>query len=322
MYNERLLPLANRISNWFCENYTTLLKKGLTEYRGWTEDVLNLRLEEDIFKLFTLAINWNTNISWEIGLATFEILDELDFLTAEKLRDSKFVATVKQRMKDWRFKNMLTQRIRQIQERPYAITRKTHSGPRSVWVDAYHVAAINWDLVREWLRVDEIIRGRTPRIEGKELIENLKNLFLIKLDGKTRSMLKVKTFLICRELNCQNVVNIDIKYCCVPDSRVREQMKILGFPVSYSYYHNSEVLARYFKKLYDLPIFYFFEECKKQRENNCATCRANEFCLETCQLSPLKQVKLPVKEQTEIKRRESPVDIIDKLKKIFGNDRE
>ena len=152
-YDERLLLLANRISDWFCESYPSLLKKGLREYRGWTEDILNLRLEEDVFKLFTLAINWNTNIAWEIGLATFEILDELDFLTTKQLRDLKFVAKVKQRINHWSFKNSVRERIKQIQKRPYARTRKTRSGPRSAWVDAYHVAAINWNLIRKWLKI-------------------------------------------------------------------------------------------------------------------------------------------------------------------------
>jgi len=79
--HERLLTISNRISDWFCKNYPDALKPGLIEYRGWIEDTFNLRLEGDIFKLFTLAINWNTNISWEIGLATFEILNEMGFLT-------------------------------------------------------------------------------------------------------------------------------------------------------------------------------------------------------------------------------------------------
>ena len=319
--HERLLTVSSRISDWFCENYSDLLKPGLIEYRGWTNDILNLRLEEDIFKLFTLAINWNTNISWEIGLATFEVMDEMDLLTVERLTDMDFVRKTKQKMKSWNFKYSVRQRIRQIQQRPYANPRKTRSGPRSTWVDAYHIAATNWKLIRKWLNIDEILRGGTPQVDGRKLIESLKNLFLIDFNGKTRSMLKVKAFLICRELNCQNVVNIDIKYCCVPDSRVGEQMKILGFPVSYSYYHNGEILARYFKKLYDLPVFYFFEECKKQRENNCAACIVNEFCLETRQLNPLRQLRLLTKEQNEIKKREHPIDIIDKLKKVFTNDR-
>ena len=117
-----------------------------------------------------------------------------------------------------------------------------------------------------------------PQIDGVKLIENLKSLFVTNLKGKTRSMLKVKTFLICRELRCQDVINIDTKYCCVPDSRVREQLKILGFPTSSSYYKNSETLAHYFKKLYDLPIFYFYEECKKNSMKGCKNCIVNDFC--------------------------------------------
>jgi hypothetical protein len=276
--HERLLVISNRISDWFCKNYPDALKPGLIEYGGWKEDIFNLRLEEDIFKLFTLAINWNTNISWEIGLATFEVLDEMGFLTVEQLRDTDFVEKTKQKMKSWNFKYLVKQRIRQIQQRPYANPRKIRSGPRRTWVDAYHVAATNWNLIRNWLNIDEILRGGTPQVDGRKLIESLKNLFLINFDGKTRRMLYVKTFLICRELRCQNVINIETKYCCVPDSRVTEQLKTLDFPTSYSYYKNSETLAQYFKKLYDLPVFFFYEECEKQRKKGCKHCIVNDSC--------------------------------------------
>ena len=276
--HEKLLAISHRISDWFCKNYPDALKPGLIEYGGWKEDNFNLRLEENIFKLFTLAINWNTNISWEIGQATFEVLDEMGFLTVEQLRNKDSVEKTKQKMKSRNFKYLVRQRIRQIQQRPYANPRKIYGGPRRTWVDAYHVAATNWDLIRKWLNMDEILREGTPQVDGRKLIENLKSLFVINLDGKTRRMLNVKTFLICRELRCQNVINIDTKYCCVPDSRVREQLKILGFPTSYSYYKNSETLAHYFKKLYDLPIFFFYEECEERRKKGCKDCIVNDFC--------------------------------------------
>ena len=276
--HERLVVISNRISDWFCKSYSGYLKSDSIEYGGWTNDTLNLRLEQDIFKLFALAINWNTNISWEIGLATFEVMDEMGLLTVEQLADADSVKKTKQKMKSWNFKYSVKQKIRQIQQRPYANPRKIRGGPRRTWVDAYHVAATNWDSIRKWLKIDEILRGGTPQVDGRKLIENLKNLFLIDFDGKTRRMLNVKTFLICRELLCQNVINVDTKYCCVPDSRVREQMKTLGFPTSYSYYENSKTLARYFKKLYDLPVFYFYEECENQRKNRCKHCIVNNFC--------------------------------------------
>ena len=262
--HERLLTISNRISDWFCKNYPDALKPGLIEYRGWIEDTFNLRLEGDIFKLFTLAINWNTNISWEIGLATFEILNEMGFLTIEQLKNMDSVEKTRRKMNSWNFKYLVKHRIRQIQQRPYASPRKVQSGPRRTWVDAYHVAATNWNLIRKWLNVDEILRGGMPHVDGRKFIDGLKDLFVINFDGKARRMLNVKTFLICRELRCQNVINIDTKYCCVPDSRVREQLKILGFPTSYSYYKDSETLAYYFKQLYDLPVFFFYEECEKK----------------------------------------------------------
>ena len=276
--HDGLLAISSRISDWFCKNYPDALKQGLIEYRGWTENILNLRLEEDIFKLFTLAINWNTNICWEIGLATFEILKEMDFLRVEQLRSIDSVKKTKQRMKSWNFKYLVKQRIRQVQQRPYASLRKVRSGPRTSWVDAYHVAATNWDLIRKWLNIDEILRGRTPQVDGRKLIKNLKDLFVITLDGKTRRMIKIKTFLICRELRCQNVVNIDIKYCCVPDSRVKEQMKTLGFHTSYSDYKNSETISHYFQELYDLPLFFFHAECEKQKKKKCKDCIVKDFC--------------------------------------------
>lgn len=278
MYAHKLVKLSDKLSNWFREEYPSLLKKGLREYRGWTKDILDLTREEDIFRLLVLAINWNTNISWEIGLGTFELLDENGLLTVEKLSEVRNIETIKQMMKNRDFKASLRQRIKLIQKRPYGTKRKTRSGPRSYWADAYHVAAINWHLIREWLKVDEISRGNIPRLNGKTLITDLISLFRIDMKNKKRRMLVVKAFLICRELACQNVVDIDSKYCCVPDYRVREQMKICGFPVSYKYFKNSSIIANYFKKLYDLPLFYFFEYCEKMREKNCSFCLLNDLC--------------------------------------------
>ena len=275
---ERLLVMSNRISDWFCENYGDSLKPGSIEYRGWTEDFLNLRVEEDIFKLFALAINWNTNISWEVGLATFEAMDETGLLTTEHLKNTDCVEKIKQTMESRNFKVLVKQRIKQIHQRRYAKPRRIHGGPRRTWVDAYHIAAANWDSIRKWLNIDEILRGGMPQVNGMELIENLKGLFLININDKSRRMLNVKAFLVCRELRCQNVVDIDIKYCCVADSRVRKQLKTLGFPISYSYYKNSETLARYFKKLYDLPVFFFSEECEKRKKRGCKDCILEDLC--------------------------------------------
>ena len=270
--------MANRVSEWFCAEYPSLLKVGLQEYRGWTKDILNLNHEEDIFKLITLAINWNTNISWEIGLATFELLNEEGFLYANELRDLQNAEGVKQRIESESFKDVLSLRIRTIQKRPYAKPREINGGPRRSWVDAYHVAAINWDRIRGWMKIDEIELGHTPEIDGNKLIENLENLFRINADGKFRIMLKVKAYLICRELNCQNAAVIKSKYCCVPDFRVREAMKNLGFPVSYDYFENSAIIARYFGLLYDLPLFYFFDECKQHKGSSCRKCTVEELC--------------------------------------------
>lgn len=119
-----------------------------------------------------------------------------------------------------------------------------------------------------------------PQVDERKLTKSLKDLFVISFDGKTRRMLNqhVKTFLICRELRCQNVVDIDIKHCCVPDSKVREQLKTLGFPTSYSHYRNIETVAHYFKKFHDLPVFFFYAECKKQRKAGCKDCMVKDFC--------------------------------------------
>lgn len=125
MYAPKLVKLSDKLSNWFCEEYPSLLKKDLREYRGWTEDILDLTREKDIFKLLVLAINWNTNISGEIGLGTFELLNKKGLLTVEKLSETRNIETIKQMMKNRGFKDSLRQRIIRIQKRPYGAKRKT-----------------------------------------------------------------------------------------------------------------------------------------------------------------------------------------------------
>jgi len=85
------------------------------------------------------------------------------------------IEKTKQKMKSWNFKYLVKHRIRQIQQRPYASPRKVQSGPRRTWVDAYHVAATNWHLIRKWLNMDEILRGgMPPQVDGRKFIDGLK----------------------------------------------------------------------------------------------------------------------------------------------------
>jgi len=78
MNNQKLNALSLHISDWFCDEYPSLLKNGVKAYRGWTKDILDLNHEEDIFKLLLLAINWNTPICWDTINSAIQLQHELD----------------------------------------------------------------------------------------------------------------------------------------------------------------------------------------------------------------------------------------------------
>lgn len=85
-----------------------------------------------------------------------------------------------------------------------------------------------------------------------------------------KPLLRVKVPLILRELKCEGAIEVEDKYCCVPDTRVRKMMKIIGYPQvigfdNISVIKNSEIISKFFGNYYDLPLFDFVDYCQQKR---------------------------------------------------------
>ena len=60
----------------------------------------------------------------------------------------------------------------------------------------------------------------------------------------------------------KNYPNIDGKYCCVPDERVKEAYKSMGEKMPQDYLKASEFIYSDFKDLYDIPLFAYMDFVK------------------------------------------------------------
>jgi len=113
---------------------------------------------------------------------------------------------------------------------------------------------------------------------------------MIKVKGRNnrivkKPVLRVKVPLILRELKCHNKIDINGEYCCVPDTKVKQIMKIIGYNPSLDYdinsiIYNSKIIHKYFGLYYDLPLFDFSDKCSKTKEEKCNNrdCIIFDYC--------------------------------------------
>jgi len=196
---------------------------------------LDLRKEDDVFKLFTLALNWNSRKygRFDRGLNLFKKLDDAGILNE--------IFLGKLRWENWERK-------------------KQNTNVESKVVLSYFY------LRERWNEVYQRLMGLGSSTSVENFIEELHEMF----KGGETTPLKVKIFFILREMKSQEILEIDDRFCCVPDNNVRKIMYIIGLTdVKWSLSPNLEVMkeiseeiSQLFNRdgyqLHDMPLFWFY----------------------------------------------------------------
>ena len=111
--------------------------------------------------------------------------------------------------------------------------------------------ALNWYDIKSKMKQADLLSNWQIFIDYLSGIEGL---------GAGNKKMRIKIPLILRELRCQNIYNnIDGKYCCVADERVRNAYKSLGKKLPVSYLKASEIIYNDFGDLYDIPPFAYYD---------------------------------------------------------------
>lgn len=222
-------------------------------YKGWVADFglvekatnksigLDLKNENDLFLLFVLASAWSKTGPWE---------NAVFFTTYLGLKNSKIT--------DWLDINFVENEIDSREENAKSIIDATAGiEPRSKVAfrkDFYSSVAI---LAENWEEIEFKMNDSNQKSDWRIFIDYLRSL---KGLGEGTKKMKIKIPLILRELRCQKIYpDIDGKYCCVPDERVKEAYKSIGEKMPHNYLKASEYIYNDFKNLYDVPLFAYMD---------------------------------------------------------------
>lgn len=228
-------------------NYINL--DGNNKYKGWVADFglvekatgqaigLNLKNENDLFLLFVLASAWSKTGPWE---------NAVFFTTYLKIKNNKIA--------DWLDKSFIQNEVNSKEENVKIIIGVTAGiEPRSKIAfrkDFYSSIAI---LAENWEEIKEKMHESAQKTDWKIFIDYISGISGL---GAGKNKMRIKIPLILRELRCQDIYpNIDKKYCCVPDERVKEAYKLIGEKMPHNYLKASEYIYKDFKDLYDIPLF-------------------------------------------------------------------
>lgn len=244
------LPYINLIENdkSFCKY----------SYKGWVDNFylrdvksnsivrLDLRKEKDLFLLFVLASSWSKNTRWE---------NAVFFVTNFILMDDFSIS-------DWSNEDFLNEKIAcrskdcfDIQTKVQGLCSRIKLSFKSDFYPSVKVLADSWENIKAQLEYSSRTANWIAFIDYMYTIEGL---------GTGKKKMRIKIPLLLRELRCQNIFNnIDGKYCCVADKRVREAYNTyLNKGLPGNYLKASEVIWNDFGELYDIPPF-AFEDLKQ-----------------------------------------------------------
>lgn len=222
-------------------------------YKGWVADFglvekatnkvigLDLRNENDLFLLFVLASAWSKTGPWE---------NAVFFTTYLKITNSKIT--------NWLDKSFVQNEIefredsaRNIVDKTTGIEARSKVAFRKDFYSSVAILAENWDEIKS--KMNESAQ-KSDWLLFINYISGINGL------GAGNNKMKIKIPLISRELRCQNIYsNIDGKYCCVPDERVKEAYKSIGEKMPHNYLKASEYIYNDFKELYDIPLFAYMD---------------------------------------------------------------
>lgn len=227
-------------------------------YKGWVTDFnlinnedssiikLDLRNEKDLFLLFVLASAWSRTGPWENAVFfTTYIKLKKDF-NINTWSDSKFI------------KNEIFNKdknCKEILEQVSGILPRKKVAFRNDLYNSVFILAQNWLQIKSKLKDAYVSNNWKLFIDYLSSIEGL---------GSGKKRMRIKIPLILRELKCQNIYNnIDGKYCCVADERVRKTyIEYFSEKLPLNYLKASEIIWNDFGELYDIPPF-AYEDLKK-----------------------------------------------------------
>lgn len=238
--------MLDKLRNLTVKNQKKLAYINLDEnnsYKGWVSDFcltylptntsisLDLTQETDLFLLFVLASAWSRTGPWENAL----------FFTAYLKLHYDIQKVLNQEIKiipnEFNFNENDFNGIK---------SRKTVSF-RTDFYDSVDVLLNNWDDIKKVLQISEKLSNWKIFIE---YISSIKGL------GTNNNSMKIKIPFILRELRCQNIYsNIDGKYCCVADERVRKTYRFMRRKLPLDYLEASKKIYKDFGDLYDIPAF-------------------------------------------------------------------
>ena len=219
-------------------------------YRGWVADFnlkyladnspvsLELHLESDLFLLFVLASAWSKSGVWE-NAAFFTAYLKQRNIDIKKWRDDDFVRAEmdKRKINCAEFINTV-----------YGIKCRKRVSFRYDFYTSIKILADKWDEIKS---IMAMANQKSDWLLFINYVSSIPGL------GAKNNKMRIKTLLILRELKCQHVYpNIDGKYCCVADNRVRHAYKeYLQQDLPSNYLKASEIIWNDFGMLFDIPPF-------------------------------------------------------------------
>lgn len=237
--------------------YVNLNAEG--QYAGWVASFntqmkngevfrLNLKCEQDLFLLFTLAIVWSRTGPWE-NAVFFVIWMKISEKADPRLWCSDEFVQQEERLRDRSLADVLAS-IEQPAFRKKPVFRK----------DLYQSVAVlarNWDAT---LQAMKTMRDTRDYFGFWTYMRSLKGL------GSGDKSMFIKLPLIMRELRCQLYPDIPGEFCCVPDARVYLAVKQLaeqGVDMQIcrpnssikGLFRASARIYELFGDLYDVPLF-------------------------------------------------------------------
>jgi len=255
-------PNTRRYGGWF-NAFPVRFDKETNEYFQF-----NFRNEKDIIALVFLATIWNIpNYKWENAVGLVGVLYNKNMLNIKEWSSRNFI--------DKLDKKLLENEMNNLDSNLYKRGRLyIKAGTDGVLERLYKISSA-YDYLNNILKIDDILKGDKPQIDSSIFYKFNNEKLKIDSKGKNRktikkALLRVKVPLILRELKCADAIHVEDKYCCVPDTRVRKMMTIIGYPQedgldTNSVIKNSEIINKYFGSYYDLPLFDFADNCPQKR---------------------------------------------------------
>lgn len=271
-------PNSNGYKGWF-EEYPMKFDKEAEENFNF-----DFNKEKDIIALIFLATIWNIpNYKWENSVGFVAVLHKENLLDIDKWSSQSFIESLG--------KNELVSKMNNLGSELLDVRGNLYiKGGKDGVFQRLNIVAREYGFLKETLQIDEILKGNVPKLDYNIFPKFDNPRLMVEVKGKNNNtirkpVLRVKVPLILRELKCCNKIEISGEYCCVPDTKVKQMMKTIGYNPCLDYdtssvIHNSKIIYKYFGSHYDLPLFDFSDKCSKEKGKECnnRNCAIYDYC--------------------------------------------